>query len=78
MANKKKRKENLSEWVGIGLLLLSIATIALAAFLKTEEGKELDEMSIKDLKAEMKKEIAAENYEKAALIRDLLKQKQSA
>lgn len=78
MAKNKKKKDSMISFVGIGFLLLGIAVIAMELFLKTDEGKNLNAMSIDELKREMAKHIESEHYEKAALIRDLIKQKQTA
>lgn len=75
MATKKKRNDDMTFFIGFGLFILGIVAIGLSAFLNTDEGKAYDVMTIDVLQNEMQKEIDCENYEKAALIRDLIKSK---
>lgn len=75
---KKKRDYDMTFFIGFGLFLLGIAAIGLSAFLNTNEGKAYDIMSIDQLTDEMWKYANDGNFEKAALIRDLIKSKQSA
>lgn len=73
---KRKPKVDWGAVIAAGIVLIGVAAIGLSTFLKTEEGKKLNTKSIEELEFEMVQETESENYEKAALIRDLIKQKQ--
>ena len=60
----------------VGAVLIGLFVSALSIFSKpNEDSEEESEVSIEELNAEMSKYAVAENYEKAAEIRDLINKK---
>ena len=76
MAKKKKRNQDMAFFIGFGLFVFGIAAIGLSAFLTTNEGKAYDVMNVDQLTDEMWKCADNGDFEKAAIIRDLIKSKQ--
>lgn len=76
MTKDKKNNGGMTFFIGFGLFLLGVVVIGLSAFLNTDEGKAYDVMSVDQLTDEMWKCADDGNFEKAALIRDLIKSKQ--
>lgn len=76
MATKKKRSDDMTFFIGFGLFILGIVSIGLSAFLNTDEGKAYDVMNVDQLTDEMWKCADNGDFEKAAIIRDLIKSKQ--
>ena len=76
----KKKKQNIDwpEFIGAGLVILGIAAIAIAAYYKKNDGGDnLKEKSLEELQEQIAKECEEQQYEKAALTRDLIKLKQT-